>query len=169
MALTENHFRISVNLALVLTGKIQVNIRLFIAIKAQKCFKRNIMPILMELSPTYRAKFIRHIAAGTASISPHFFRSKIRIKTFCAVIMRCQRVDLGDAGHSRYKGRTHRTAGADQITVFIGFPDQLLGNDIHDSKTVGNNGVQLMLQPFADLWGQIWTIHAVRLVITDLP
>ena len=42
----KNHFGIGVRLALVLPGKIQVNVRLLIALKPQKRLKRDIKPLL---------------------------------------------------------------------------------------------------------------------------
>ena len=68
LAIPENHFTVGMSLALVLSGEIQVNIRFFISLKSQKCFKRNIEPFFHQRFIAYRAVFVRHVAAGPSGI-----------------------------------------------------------------------------------------------------
>ncbi len=58
LSLPNRVFRIPVSVALILTGKVQVDIRGFISVKAQKGFKGNIMAIPVVGSAALRTVFI---------------------------------------------------------------------------------------------------------------
>ena len=59
--------------SLIFTGKIQINIRRLIAVKSQKCFKRNIVTVAMHISSAFRTVFLRQIKPGAyASVSNKF-------------------------------------------------------------------------------------------------
>ena len=50
-------------------------------------------------------------------------------------------IHLRNPGHGGHKGRSHGTSGAYQVAVRIGFPHQLLGDNVHHRKAVGYDGV----------------------------
>ena len=67
------------------------------------------------------------------------------------------------------KGGTYRPSGAHQITICIGLPHQLLGNDIHHRISIGDNGIQLFVQTvFYDL-GKHFTIHFMSFLDNTYP
>ena len=55
--------RIAMNARLHITGKVQVNIRLFVSIKAKECFERNLVTIHNALGTAVRAVFIWKVKA----------------------------------------------------------------------------------------------------------
>ena len=61
----EQFLRITVNVALVLAGEIQVDIRLFIAIESQERFKRNVMPVPIHGPPANGTVLRRKVEPGT--------------------------------------------------------------------------------------------------------
>lgn len=58
-----------------------------------------------------------------------------------AQIMRMQRVHLRNTGHCRNERTSDRSTRSDQVAVFVGFPNQLLRNDIHHSIPIADNGI----------------------------
>ena len=56
-----------------------------------------------------------------------------------------KRIYLRDARCKSHKGGADRTAATDQIAILHTLPYQLLRDDIHHRKTVGNNGMQFPL------------------------
>ena len=168
LALAENNFCIFVSLGLIVAGEIQVNIRLLVTLKAQEGFKWNIKALFFQRRATHRALLIRHIAAGCARVFAHFLRLEVTVVTLGAIIMGRQGIYLGNARHGSYKGRSYRTTGTHQITVLIGLPHQLLSNDIHNRKSIGNNGMQLFFQSLRYLSGQFCSVDGVCLFIADV-
>ena len=83
--------------------------------------------------------------------------------------MRAQRIHFRDPRHGRHKGRADRSPRPYQISVRIGFPHELLGDDIHDRIPVGDDGVQLLFQTRRHLHREIFAIHFVRPAVTDIP
>ena len=79
-----------------------------------------------------------------------------------------QGVDLRDAGHVGDKGRPDRSARPDQIPVCHRLPYQLLRNDIHDGKTIGDDGVQLFLQAVLHNLRKVVAVDLMRPVVADL-
>ncbi len=61
--------------------------------------------------------------------------------------MRRKGIYFGYAGHKRHQGRTYGTPGTNQISIFIGLCHQLLGDQIHNGKSVLDDGIQLFVQP----------------------
>ena len=88
LSFSEDHFRIGVRFCLVFPGEIQVDIWLFIPVKAHKGFKRNVIAILHERFPTDRADPIRHIPAGHTFVRTYIFGSKITVSAAWAAVMR---------------------------------------------------------------------------------
>ena len=87
----------------------------------------------------------------------------------CTVIVRTQRIYLCDTRHSSHEGGSHRTSRAHQIAVLIGLPHQLLGDDIHHRKAVGDNGVQLPLQTLHHDLRELLPVHLMGPVVADVP
>ena len=82
--------------------------------------------------------------------------------------MGAQRIYLRDTGHSGHKGGAYGATGSHQISVLIGLPHQLLCNDIHNRKSVGDDGMKLPLQPVHNDFRQVLPVHLMGPVITYL-
>ncbi len=105
------------------------------------------MTIPYQFLSTDRTFLWRHIKSGTSCIGLYFFRIKIGIMALGAIIVGRQRIYFCNTGHSGYKRGTYRSSGAHQIAILIGFPYQFLSNNIHNGKSIFNDGIQLMFQP----------------------
>ena len=168
LPVTENNLRIFVGITLVVTGEIQVNIRLLISLKSEESLKRNVKSILYQLLATDRAKLIRHVPSAASRECTHFLGIKITVMTGFTIIMGTQRIDLRNSRHSSHEGRTYRATGTHQITILVGLPNQLLCNNIHYGKSVGNNGIQLPLQTLRNHLRQFLSIHLMGAVVADI-
>ena len=141
LSFSKDNLRVVVGLTLVLTGEVQVDIRLLVSLEAQEGLKGDIVPVLHKRLPADRTQLIRHITAGHTGEFLHVLRVKVGVMTFGTVVMGTQRVYLGDTGHGSHKGGAHRTSGTNQIAVLIGLPHQLLGDDIHHGESVADDGI----------------------------
>ena len=156
------------SLGLVLTGEIQVDIRLLVSLESQERLKRNIKSVFMELFSAHRAQLVRHIDSRLTGIGLNLITVKVHIMAFAAIIMGAQGVNLRDSRHSRHKGASYGSTGAYQVSILHRLPYQLLRNDVHYGKSVFDNGVQFLLQScLYDLW-QIGSIDLMGPVVTDL-
>ena len=82
--------------------------------------------------------------------------------------MGAQGINLCNTSHECHKRGSYRSSGAYQITILHRLPHQLLGNDIHNRKSVADNGVQLLVQTILyDSW-QLLAIQLVCFIVTDL-
>ena len=88
MTLTKENLCIFMSLRLVISGEVQVNIRLFISLETKECFKRNIKSGLNQFFSAHRTISIRHVVTTASSKCPNLFRLKITVMTFFAVIVR---------------------------------------------------------------------------------
>ena len=104
----------TVRFGLVLSRKIQIDVRHFVAAKPQERFKWNIKAIFHIRRSTLRAHLIRHIGATAIRT----IQNKLAMLTFGAAVMRRQRVNFRNPGHIRHQRRSNRTTGAHQITIF---------------------------------------------------
>ena len=163
----EDDLGILMCLRLVFTGEVQVDIRLFISLESQECLERNVESQLIQFGPAPRAVPVRHVTSGHTVEFPNFLRIKIIVMTGGAQIMRMQGIDLRNAGHVRDKGRSDRSSGSDQITVGHRLPHQLLRDDVHDCESIGDDGIQLLLQPVLDDLRQLFPVDLMCLVIAD--
>ena len=82
--------------------------------------------------------------------------------------MRAQRIYLCDSRHRGNKRRTYRSSGTYQIAVLVGFPHQLLCDNVHNGITVGDDGVQFPLQTRRYDFRKIGSVDRMCLVITDI-
>ena len=87
LAGAEDDLRIFVGLGLVLSGEIQINIRLLISLEAQEGLKGDIKSVFVQFFPAHRTVFIRHVNPGLTGICFHVFALKIHIMTLTAIIM----------------------------------------------------------------------------------
>ena len=87
LSAAKDHFRVFMRLTLILTRKIQIDIRLLVPLEAEKRLERNIKPFLLQGCPTHRAVLVRHIAPGAAAVSPDLLGIKIIVMAFRAQIM----------------------------------------------------------------------------------
>ncbi len=167
LLVAEDYLRIRMRLRLVLAGEIQVDIRLLVALKAQERLKRNVKAGTHQLLSAVGAHLHRHVHAAFSGIGLHLLRFEIGIMAMLAVIVRRQRIHLRDSGHGRHKGRAHGAAGADEVSVLVGLPHQLLRDDVHNGISVFDDGGQLPLQPVAHHLRQRIAVHFMCLPITD--
>ena len=84
---TENNLNVTVRFSLIITGKVQVNIRLFISFKSKEGFKRNIKSFFYQRLSAYRTFLIWHIASCPSRICPHLLGVEICVVTFGTIIM----------------------------------------------------------------------------------
>ena len=110
LAFSENNLGIAVSISLIITREIQVDIRLFVSLKSKECFKWNIKSFFSKLRSADRAGLIRHVTSGSSCIGFHILGIKIAVVAFLTIIMRTQRIYLGDPRHRRYERRPDRTS-----------------------------------------------------------
>ena len=168
MSLAEQNFRIFMSFRLIISGKVQVDIRLFVPFESKERLERNIKSGFHKRFAADRTFFIRHIESAAARIRFDFLGFKITVMAVRAVIMRTQRIYLGDPGHRRDKRRSDRTSGSNKISVVIGLPHQFLRDNIHHRISVGNNGIQFLFQTGRYLDRQIFPVNLVSAVITNI-
>ena len=61
MSAAEKHTDIAVRTRLVITGKIQIDIRLFVTIESKKGLERNVLPVYIHNLAAVRTLLLRHI------------------------------------------------------------------------------------------------------------
>ncbi len=72
---------------LVISGEIQVNIRLFISLEPKEGLKRNVKSILHKRLAAHRTRLVRHIPSAPPCICPHLLRLKITVMAMFTIIM----------------------------------------------------------------------------------
>ena len=87
LSCAEDNLRVFMRLGLVLTGEVQVDIRLLISLESQERLERNIEAILMKLLSTHRADLVRHIDSRFTGVGFDLFTVEIHIMTLAAIIM----------------------------------------------------------------------------------
>ena len=169
LLMAEDDLRVGVGLGLVLAGEVEVDIRLLVSLEAKERLKGNVKARLYQRLPADRADPVRHIDAAPAHVGLDLFRIEVAVVALGAVVVRAQGIDLRDAGHRRDKGGADGAAGADQVPVLVGLPDELLRDDVHDGVAVLDDGSKLLLEPVLHDLRQGIPIHAVGLAEADLP
>ena len=120
---------------LIFTREVQINIWYLISIKAQEHCKRNFVTILQHIGTTHRTFLIWQIIAAAIGAIQH----KLAMLAIRTTPMRWQRIYLCNICHGSHKGGTYRTSGTYQITIYIGFPHQLMSNEIQHGEAMSNN------------------------------
>ena len=169
LALAEDHLGVGMGLGLIVSCKVQIDIGLLVSLKAQEGLKGDIEAVLYELLSADGAYRIRHVTACLVRIFLHHVAVEVHIVALGAAVMGRQGIYLRDPRHGCHQGGAYGASGAHQIAVVIGIPHQLLGNDIHNGIAVGYDGIQLLIEPDADLRRKLRPVHLVGLLITDLP
>ena len=167
LALSKDDLCIIVGLTLIFSGKVQVNIRFLISLKAQEGLKGNIKALLCHGSAAFGTVPIWHIASCHSGEFLYLLRIKIIVMAMGAQIMGTQGIYFCDSGHVGNKGGTYRASGAYQVAILIGFPYQLLSNNIHHGKAIGNNRMKLLFQSGSYNFRQVFPVHFMGLVIAD--
>src|SRR5699024_8152780 len=72
MPLSEEHLGIFMSLCLVISGEVQVDIRLLISLEPKEGLEGNIKSRLHQFLPAHRAVPVRHIIAAAACERAHF-------------------------------------------------------------------------------------------------
>ena len=155
MVTPEQFFGVPMCTRLILVGKIQVNVRLFVSIKAEKCLKRNLVPVLIHFFPTDRTVFMWQIKAGAITA----IGNKLTILALTAKVMGRQWVYLRNTSHSSNKGGTDRTSGSDLIAVLIRTVNQLLGYHVQYCEAMLGNRIQFTLQALFNNLRQRVSVH----------
>ena len=68
LAGTENNLCVFMRFTLIITGEVQVDIRLFVSLKAKERLKRNIKSGFFQRLAAIRADGIRHVASGASDV-----------------------------------------------------------------------------------------------------
>ena len=166
VSFTEQDFCVFMGLCLIISGKVQVDVRLLVSLETEECLKRNIKAGFNKRLAAHRAVLIRHVKSAASGKCPYLVRLKVTVMALFAVIVRAQRIYLRDSRHGGNKGGTYRSSGSHKITVRIGFPYQFLCDDIHNCIAIGNNGVKLFLQALRHLDRKILTVHFMGFPVT---
>ena len=135
MVNSEKLLGISVSIELIFTAEIKVNIGLFVALKSQECFKRNIVTVTMHRNSAIRAILRRQVVART----DRTVHKKFRVLTFFTYIVRRKRVNLGNTCRMCNERRANRTSRADIIAVLLGVLNKFLCNHVKNAESVGDN------------------------------
>ena len=146
IALTEKFFDKFMCHTLIFTRKVKVDIRLFVSIKSQKCFKRNIKSVFFKRLSAHRTHFVRHIDSDIVFT----VCKELAVLAFFANIMRRKRIYFCDIAHRCGKTRAYGTTAPDKITVGIRLLNELLCDNIHDGVTVSDNRMEFFFESFID-------------------
>ena len=139
--LAKQFFSIGVGTTLIITGKIQVYVRNFVPLKAQKDFKRNIKAIFFKFGATFWTNCIRHVYPST--ILARFI--KLAILTIWATIMCRQRINFRDIRKIRHNRRTYRTTRTNNVAIIIGIFYKFVGNQIEHCIAVTNDRFKFLI------------------------
>ena len=90
MGFAEQLLGVPMCLVLIFSGKVQVDIRRFITVKAQKSLKGNVVSVPMVGSATFRTVFGRQIEPGAIGA----IGNKLAMFTMGANVVGRQRIDL---------------------------------------------------------------------------
>ena len=128
MVLAEELKGVAVSGGLVLTGKVQVDIRHLLAAVAQEGLEGDVEPVLDILGPADGTDRIRHIRAAAVPLPCR----EIAVLAVGAAVMGRQGVDLGDPRQEGHDRGPHGAPGAHQVAVLQGVLHQLLGGHRDD-------------------------------------
>ena len=165
---SEDDLRVGMRRALVLTGEVQVNIRLLVALKAEEGLKGNVKAVFSHLCAAVRADLIRHVTARGARKLLRNLRIEVRVAAIRANVMRRQGIHLGDTCRVSDKGRADRAARSHEIALFVRVLHKLMGDDVHDSEAVLNDGIQLLIEPLLHQCRQRIPVVRMRHAVTEL-
>ena len=87
VAFSEDNLCIFVGLGLVLSGEIQVYIRLLVSLETKEGLKRNVEAVFFKLSAADRTVLIGHVAAAHAGIGFYLLGIEIRIVAVGTIIV----------------------------------------------------------------------------------
>ena len=144
---------------LVLTGKIQVDIRHLAAAKPQKGLKGDVKSVFFILLAAHRTNFVRHIRAAAIGA----VLNKLTVPAFWAAVMGRQGVDLRNTGHIGHQRRANRTTGTHQVAVFQRALHQFLGGHVHHI-VLAQNAAQFNIQPVHDQRRRVLSVQPVDLL-----
>ena len=88
LSLSKNNLSILMRVTLIVSGEIQVDIRLFVSLKSKECLKRNIKSILNQRMSADRTVLIFHVPSTAPGKSSHFLRIKITVMAVRTIVMR---------------------------------------------------------------------------------
>ena len=100
---------------LILTGEVQVDIRLLITVKSEERFKRNILTVRDHHRTALRAWLDRKVISGTVGTG----QVKFRVFTLRASSVRGQRINFRNTGESRDQRRSYRSSRSYDISVGV--------------------------------------------------
>ena len=140
---------------LIIAREVEINIRNLVPVKSEEDGERNIVPVLRKRRTADGTVQRRQIkAAPDGAVVNEFV-----VLTVTAAIVGRQRVDLSDADHGRDKGRSDRTARADQVTVVVRLFHKALCDNVECSKTIAQDRFQLEFEAIGYDLRQILTVE----------
>ena len=133
-------------LTLVLTGKVQVDIRLLVSLESQERLETEyqIRPCdqLFCRRPDISYPAYRHPALAGKGLDLRRLSKSTVIAVCCSDNVRSSGLTSVIPDMVAAKEASYRTTGAYQISILVRLPYQFLCNDVHYGKSVRNNGVQ---------------------------
>ena len=88
LASPEYDLRIFMRKTLIISGEIQIDIRLLISLESKECLEGDVEPVLQQRLTAYGTGFIRHVPSTPSGIFSHFLGIKITVMAFLTIIMR---------------------------------------------------------------------------------
>ena len=137
----EQRLRIAVRTALVFAGEVEVDIRRFVAVKAEERLEWDGVAVAVEIFAAARALFRRQIKAGKVAA----VRDELAVFALGANVVRLERVNLRDAGHGRDERRADGATRADEIAVRFAVCHELLRRHVQNGEAVLVDGAELAL------------------------
>ena len=139
--------------------EVQINIGRFVSVESKEGLKHNIVSVCLVFGSALGTFFI-----GQVKARPHTAVGEELIVLACGigtVVVRRQRIDLGNTCHGGYEGGSNRSAGAYQISLLLTVMYQSLGNQIKHGKAVFDNGCKFSFQTRRNQLGQRVSVHAL--------
>ena len=135
---------------LIYAGKVKVDIRRFVAVKAHKHLKGYIKALSVHFSAAFWARDTRKVKTAAVFFGIHI---KIGIPAVRADIMRRQRIYLRNIRHSGGKRRAYGATGTHKIAIGKRFINDLMSNKIQHRKSVLDYGVKLFIKALFHYFG----------------
>ena len=103
MTRAENHLGVIMGMALVLTGEVQVDIRLLIPLESKESLEGNVKSLFIQRMSADRTNLVGHVTAGTTAVGLYLVGIKIHIVALRTDVVGAQGIYLGDIRHGRHE------------------------------------------------------------------
>ena len=163
MRLTEDIPDERMGFRLVFIGEVQIDIRCFSL--GQEGLERNVLSVALHHMAAFRTHLIRKIVAGL------YLRiikelSMVAVRT---AVMRDQRIDFRDSGHSGCERGTDGSSGADHVAIIIRLLYQQMRNVIMHTEAIIDDNIQFLLQTVLNDFREfpIVLVHTAGCTVAD--